>query len=206
MAQDITLQGATYSDVPAVDLPTSSGTARFMDTSDATASASKILSGYTAYVDGSLVIGTYQGGGASYGKYTKLESGTVTFASRYQTTGNRLICSLADIGFTPTFFMLSATKATIDAICTSLTSGTESNNVIIRAIFVTDSGTSYTFSQRIYERIGGTSPSASGGSSATSWTTQTNNYLYNNGTNIYYRTASNYGLPKDGEYVWLAMA
>lgn len=173
---------------------------------DTLSNANQIVQGVVGHLrDGTQVTGTYQGGG-SYGKYTKLKSGTVTFASRYQTTGNRLIVSLADIGFTPTFFMLSATTSTIDAICTSLTSGTESNGVIIRSLFVADSGTSYTFSQRMYERISGTSPSASGGSATTPWTTQSNMYLYNNGTNIYYRTASNYGLPKDGEYVWLAMA
>lgn len=38
MAQSITLQGATYPDVPAVDLPkTGGGTARFTDVSDTTA-------------------------------------------------------------------------------------------------------------------------------------------------------------------------
>ena len=59
MAQSITIQGATYSDVPAVDLPkTGGGTARFMDTSDADAIASNIASGKKAYVNGSLITGS----------------------------------------------------------------------------------------------------------------------------------------------------
>lgn len=64
MAQNITLLGASYSDVPAVKLPkTGGGTAQFTDTSDTTATASDVASGkyfYTAA--GAKVQGT---GGSS---------------------------------------------------------------------------------------------------------------------------------------------
>lgn len=52
MAQNITLLGASYSDVPAVVLPkTGGGTASFTDVTDTTATASDVASGkyfYTA--------------------------------------------------------------------------------------------------------------------------------------------------------------
>ena len=64
MAQNITLLGATYSAVPAVKLPkTGGGMAQFDDTTDATATAETILSGYTAYVNGVKIVGTGSGGG-----------------------------------------------------------------------------------------------------------------------------------------------
>jgi heptaprenylglyceryl phosphate synthase len=59
MAQSISLWGATYSNVPAVLLPKNGGgTARFDDTSDASADATVINSGSSAYVNGVKVSGS----------------------------------------------------------------------------------------------------------------------------------------------------
>ena len=67
MAQNVTVQGASYSAVPAVQLPkTGGGTASFTDVTDTTASASDVASGkyfYTAA--GVRTQGTSSGGGGS---------------------------------------------------------------------------------------------------------------------------------------------
>lgn len=64
MAQNITLLGASYSAVPAVNLPkTGGGTAKFTDVTDTTAAAGDVASGkyfYTA--DGTRTQGTSSGG------------------------------------------------------------------------------------------------------------------------------------------------
>ena len=65
---DITIAGASYADVPSILVPkVGGGTAAFDDTTDATAGAGQILSGYSAYsngakLDGSLVIQHYYTG------------------------------------------------------------------------------------------------------------------------------------------------
>ena len=65
MAQNVTVQGASYADVPAVVLPkTGGGTASFTDVSDTTAAAGDVASGkyfYTAA--GQRTEGTASGGG-----------------------------------------------------------------------------------------------------------------------------------------------
>lgn len=60
MAQNVVINGITYSNVPEVNIPKSGGgTAKFMDTSDASlASGDSMLSGVTAYGDGIKYTGT----------------------------------------------------------------------------------------------------------------------------------------------------
>ena len=81
MAQNITLLGASYSNVPAVNLPkTGGGTATFTDVTDTTAAAGDVASGkyfYTAA--GTRTQGTNSGGG---GGGVNIDTKTLTASNR----------------------------------------------------------------------------------------------------------------------------
>lgn len=83
MAQNITLLGASYSDVPAVVLPkTGGGTARFDDASVTTATASDVASGKIFLAnDGTITTGTASGGGGASNVVTGTFKGTTTGAA-----------------------------------------------------------------------------------------------------------------------------
>ena len=68
MAKDVVIRNVTYSDVPSVSIPLSSGSgdATFVDTSDATlSSGAQMLDGATAYADGTKYTGTIASKSAS---------------------------------------------------------------------------------------------------------------------------------------------
>lgn len=96
MAQNITLLGASYSNVPSVQLPkTGGGTATFDDTtiSSNAAAAADITSGKLAYVNGLLITGTASGGGGS--NWTKIA--TKEYTVNTTNTSNK---SVGDIELT----------------------------------------------------------------------------------------------------------
>lgn len=88
MAQNITLLGASYSDVPAVVLPkTGGGTARFDDASVTTATASDVASGKVFLAsDGTITTGTNSGGGGS-SSWTKVAETTYTVSTTSTSAG-----------------------------------------------------------------------------------------------------------------------
>lgn len=84
VAQDVIIAGATWHDVPAVNVPKSGGgAAKFVDTTlpaAEAAAASDILAGKKSWVNGELVTGTGSGGGG--GEYTIYPATTAPSAAQ----------------------------------------------------------------------------------------------------------------------------
>lgn len=83
MAQSVNLWGATYSDVPAIEVPKSGGgVASFTDVTDTTAVASDVMQGkYFFTASGQLTLGTASGGGG----------GSVTVTDEANATGTTCV-------------------------------------------------------------------------------------------------------------------
>ena len=73
MAKNVIINGASYNAVPYVQIPLAAGNgnATFYETSDATAAAANVLTGYSAYtasgkVDGQLTVPTISQDGSTH--------------------------------------------------------------------------------------------------------------------------------------------
>lgn len=100
MAQNITIANAQYNDVPAISIPLQGGgSASFVDTTDADAVAEDIISGKTAYVNGTKITGTGTGGSATkYGATIDLWLGELNSNGQLaQVTGNDTDLVVTDI-------------------------------------------------------------------------------------------------------------
>mgnify|MGYP002515510006 CR=1 FL=1 len=98
MAQNITLLGASYSDVPAVTLPkTGGGTAKFTDVTPTTASASDVAQGKIFFdASGNQKTGTASGGGGESKNAQAHQSTTRSTSSSY-TSVNSFTCNKTGI-------------------------------------------------------------------------------------------------------------
>jgi len=83
MAQNVIINGVIYQNVPKVNIPKStSGTAEFVDTSDATVNnGNQLLSGKTAYANGTMYTGTIPSKSAQ--TYTPTTSDQTITAGQY---------------------------------------------------------------------------------------------------------------------------
>ena len=87
MAQNVVINGVTYSDVPEVDIPKSGGgTAKFYDASGADASASDVLSGKKFVGASGEDTGTMANNGSTSGEI-ETKAGTVTIPAGYTSGG-----------------------------------------------------------------------------------------------------------------------
>lgn len=87
MAQNVIINGVTYSSVPEVDVPKSGGgTAKFFDTAEANAGAADVLSGKKAYNASGEFTGNMANNGATGGTIST-KSGTVAIPAGYTSGG-----------------------------------------------------------------------------------------------------------------------
>lgn len=93
MAQNVIINGVTYSNVPEVDIPKNGGgTAKFYDTASADAAAGDILSGKSAYNASGSVSGSMANNGSTGGTITT-KAGFVTIPAGYTSGGTVSISS-----------------------------------------------------------------------------------------------------------------
>ena len=96
MAQNVIINGVTYSNVPEVDIPKSGGgTAKFYDTASANAAATDILTGKTAYGSSGSVSGSMANNGATGGTIGT-KAGTYTIPAGYTSGGTVSLTNVTD--------------------------------------------------------------------------------------------------------------
>lgn len=96
MAQNVIINGVTYSNVPEVDIPKSGGgTAKFFDTAGATFAAADLLTGKTGFGASGAVPGSMpENGDVSATIGTK--AGTVTIPAGHTTGGTVSLTNVSD--------------------------------------------------------------------------------------------------------------
>lgn len=133
MAQDVVIRNITYDDVPEVDIPLQGGgTAKFMDTSDATLdSGDQMLNGVTAYAGGTKITGTIVSKGSSD---LTVSGATVTVpAGYYSSSASKAVAS----GSATAPASISATSASVTTGTNTLTlSKTVSVTPVVTAGYV----------------------------------------------------------------------
>ena len=96
MAQNVIINGVTYSNVPEVDIPKStSGTAKFYDTTSGDATAANVLSGKKAFNASGEITGSMANNGATGGTIST-KAGTVTIPAGYTTGGTVSLGGVSD--------------------------------------------------------------------------------------------------------------
>ena len=96
MAQNVIINGVTYSNVPEVDIPKSGGgNATFYDTSGADASSSDVLTGKTAFGPSGAISGSMANNGSTSGTIGT-KAGTVTIPAGYTTGGTVSLTNVTD--------------------------------------------------------------------------------------------------------------
>lgn len=93
MAQNVVINGVTYSAVPAVDIPKSGGgKATFYDTADGNITSADVLTGKTGYNASGSVSGSMANNGSTSGTIST-KAGTVTIPAGYTSGGTVAISS-----------------------------------------------------------------------------------------------------------------
>lgn len=96
MAQNVVINGVTYSSVPEVDIPKSGGgTAKFYDTASANISAGDVLTGKTAFGSSGEVSGSMANNGSTSGTIGT-KAGTVTIPAGYTSGGTVSLTNVSD--------------------------------------------------------------------------------------------------------------
>lgn len=96
MAQNVVINGVTYSNVPEVDIPKSGGgTAKFYDASTADAAQGDILSGKKAFGSSGEITGSMANNGATGGTIGA-KAGTYTIPAGYTSGGTVSLTNVTD--------------------------------------------------------------------------------------------------------------
>ena len=96
MAQNVIINGITYSAVPEVEIPKQGGgTAKFYDTASADATAANILTGKTAFGASGSISGSMANNGATGGTIST-KAGSVTIPAGYTTGGSVSLGGVSD--------------------------------------------------------------------------------------------------------------